>query len=223
MSSEKSISAQTLKRLPMYLEYLKGEKKRGETTASARSVAEALNLGEVQVRKDLAQVSDGGKPKVGYVINELIADINEFLGYNNTRDAVLVGAGKLGQALMSYDGFRTYGLNIIAAFDTDPEKVTGNAKTADDKQLRVAGKSVMPIEKLSPFVRRMNVRIGIITVPASAAQEVCDLLVSCGVLAIWNFAPAHVTAPEGILVKSENMASSLALLSKHLEAIERGE
>lgn len=219
MSSDKTISVQTLKRLPRYLEYLKAAKSRGETNASARSVAEALGLGEVQVRKDLAQVSDGGKPKVGYVITELIADINEFLGYNNTRDAVIVGAGKLGQALMSYDGFKTYGLNIIAAFDIDPARALGAEQTKGD--VRIAGKSVLPMEKLPSFIRRMKIQIGIITVPAPAAQEVCDLLVSCGVMAIWNFAPVHISAPEGILVKSENMASSLALLSKHLEAHER--
>lgn len=218
MSSDKTISVQTLKRLPMYLEYLKGAKARGEVNASARSVAEALRLGEVQVRKDLAQVSDGGRPKVGYVITELIADINDFLGYNNTRDAVIVGAGKLGQALMTYNGFNAYGLNIIAAFDIDPSRAAGTDLTKKD--IRIAGKSVLPMDKLASFVRRMKIRIGIITVPASAAQEVCDMLVSCGVLAIWNFAPVHISAPEGILVKSENMASSLAVLSKHLEAVE---
>lgn len=221
MSSDKTISVQTLKRLPMYLEYLKSAKARGEVNASARSVAEALKLGEVQVRKDLAQVSDGGRPKVGYVITELIADINEFLGYNNTRDAVIVGAGKLGQALMTYNGFNAYGLNILAAFDIDPSHVVGADSTK--KEIRIAGKSILPMDKLASFVRRMNIHIGIITVPASAAQEVCDMLVSCGVLAIWNFAPVHINAPEGILVKSENMASSLAVLSKHLEAAERGE
>ena len=113
----KEISKAVLKRLPGYLSYLKGL---DAQYISATAIATALNMGEVQVRKDLAAVSDGGRPKIGYERLSLMEDISSFLGYDNATDAILVGAGKLGQALLGYSGFEAYGLNILAAFDTAP-------------------------------------------------------------------------------------------------------
>lgn len=173
---------------------------------SAKTIATALSLGEIQVRKDLAAVSDKGRPKIGYDTSELISDIEDRLGCTNSNDAVLIGAGKLGRALLSYKGFAEYGLNIVSAFDSD------KSRCGTDEN----GKTVLPMEKLTDFCKRLNIRIGIITVPGSCAQEICDKLVSCGIKAIWNFAPVHLNAPEGVLVKNENMAASLALLSRHL-------
>ena len=117
---EKKVSKSVLKRLPGYLAYLKGLPEDAPSHISATSLANALGMGEVQVRKDLAIVSDGGRPKIGYLRESLITDIEQFLGYDNTTDAVLIGAGKLGLALMGYSGFEEYGLNIHAAFDTSP-------------------------------------------------------------------------------------------------------
>ena len=174
---------------------------------SATALANALGMGEVQVRKDLAMVSDGGRPKVGYLRESLIEDIEQFLGYDNTTDAVLIGAGKLGQALLGYSGFDAYGLNILAAFDANPV-----ATTTDD------GKPIYHISQLESFCRTNKVLMGIITVPTAHAQEVCDLLIACGIKAVWNFAPTHLEVPENILVQNENMATSLAVLSMHLQA-----
>ena len=114
----KEISKAVLKRLPGYLNYLKSTRDSASSYISATALAGALGMGEVQVRKDLAMVSDGGRPKIGYLREALIDDIEQFLGYDNTTDAVLIGAGKLGQALMGYKGFEAYGLNVLAAFDT---------------------------------------------------------------------------------------------------------
>ncbi len=200
------ISKQTLQRLPLYLNYLKNLSKEGALNVSAKAIADALDLGEIQVRKDLAQVSSGGKPRIGYILCDLIRDLEVFLGYDDINDAVLVGAGRLGRALLSYGGFQEYGLNIVAAFDTDSAAV-GQTEN---------GKPIFSLDKLEDLCRRMKIKIGIITVPAEYAQEVCDKLVACGVLAIWNFSPAHLSVPEEILVKTENMAASLAILSKHL-------
>lgn len=201
------VSKQTLERLPTYLYYLKSLMHTETlTNISAKSIAESLGLGEIQVRKDLASVSSGGKPKVGYVIKDLVLDLEVFLGYNNVNDAVIIGAGKLGKALLEYDGFKEYGLNIVAAFDID-KNVTLEPEN---------GGKVLPLETLKDFCKKTNIRIGIITVPAKHAQAVCDILVDCGVRAIWNFAPSHLFAPDDILVKNENMATSLAMLSKHL-------
>ena len=202
----KPISVQALQRLPAYLHYLKALPVDPDAKISAKALGNSLGYGEIQVRKDLAAVSDGGKPKVGYCVNELIHDIEAFLGYDSVNDAVLVGAGKLGKALMSYEGFKLNGLNILAAFDSDLKKCGKDE----------SGKQVFPIEKIENLCRRMKIRIGIITVPAAQAQQVCDLLVRGGVEAIWNFAPTHLSVPEGVILKSENMAASLAVLSKHL-------
>ena len=203
----KEISKAVLKRLPGYLSYLKSVPKNGTPYISATALASALDMGEVQVRKDLAMVSDGGRPKVGYLRESLIEDISQFLGYDNTTDAILIGAGKLGQALMGYSGFDAYGLNILAAFDAKP------FATVTDE-----GKPVYHIDELERYCSDNNVLMGIVAVPASNAQAVCDRLVSCGIKAIWNFAPTHLDVPHHILVQNENMATSLAVLSMHLQA-----
>ena len=203
----KKISKSVLKRLPGYLSYLKSLPENGATHISATALANALGMGEVQVRKDLAMVSDGGRPKIGYLRESLIEDIEQFLGYDNVTDAVLIGAGKLGQALMAYKGFDEYGLNIMAAFDRNPKM-----DQTDE------GKPVYNINKLTQFCRAHKVLMGIITVPAEGAQEVAEQLITCGIKAIWNFAPTHLDVPSNILVQNENMATSLAVLSVHLQA-----
>ncbi len=203
----KEISKSVLKRLPGYVTYLRSMPREGSPYISATALANALGMGEVQVRKDLAMVSDGGRPKIGYLRESLIEDIEQFLGYDNTTDAVLIGAGKLGQALLGYSGFEAYGLNILAAFDTNPM-----AESTDD------GKPIYHISQLEGFCRTNKILMGIITVPASQAQEVCDKLIACGIKAVWNFANTHLEVPEHILVQNENMATSLAVLSMHLQA-----
>lgn len=203
----KEISKSVLKRLPGYLAYLKSLPEGSATYISATALASALGMGEVQVRKDLAMVCDGGRPKIGYLRERLIEDISQFLGYDNTTDAILVGAGKLGQALLGYSGFEAYGLNILAAFDAAPM-----ADQTDD------GKPIYPISQLESFCRAHNVLMGIITVPGKFAQEVCEKLIENGIKAVWNFAPVHLDVPANILVQNENMATSLAVLSMHLQA-----
>ena len=120
---------------------------------------------------------------------------------------MLIGAGKLGQALLAYGGFEEYGLKILAAFDNHP--------VIDRTE---EGKPVYNISELAGFCRANKILMGIITVPAANAQEVCDLLISCGIKAVWNFAPTHLDVPANILVQNENMATSFAVLSMHLQA-----
>ena len=204
---QKKISKAVLKRLPGYLNYLKNNYNSDSPYISATTLANALGMGDVQVRKDLAMVSDGGRPKVGYLRENLIEDIEQFLGYDNTTDAVLIGAGKLGQALMDHKGFPEYGLNILAGFDINP-----TADTTED------GKPIYPMEMLEKYCHTNKILMGIITVPAPYAQEVCDKLIACGIKAIWSFATVHLEVPPHILVQYENMATSLAVLSMHLQA-----
>ena len=210
---EKEISKATLKRLPTYLAYLKSLPEGSSVNISATALAAGLHMGEVQVRKDLALVSDGGRPKIGYNREHLIADIENFLGYGNSNDAVLIGAGKLGRALLGYGGFAEYGLNIVAAFDAN-DTLIGTTN---------GGKPIMHLSRLGEVCQRYKIKIGIITVPAEYAQGVCDLLIENGILAIWNFAPKHLNVPDGILVQNENMAASLALLCKHLNERMQGQ
>lgn len=205
-----NVSKATIGRMPAYLRYLKEKQLQGERTISSTAIAEDLRLSAVQVRKDLSVIgSVAGKPKLGFGIGELIEGINRFLGYDNVTDAVLVGAGGLGSALLGYSGFKNYGLNIVAAFDSDPALIGKE----------VGGVKVFDASQISRLVRRLNVRIGIITVPKAAAQQVADELVGGGVRAIWNFASAHLILPENIAVKNEDMAASLAILSKRLAEI----
>ena len=201
-----SVSILTVQRLPIYLHYLQRLSAQNVPTVSATAIAEALELNDVQVRKDLASVSKGGRPKVGYVTTELIHDIELFLGYHNTNRAILVGVGNLGRALMSYDGFAQYGLHIEAGFDLSPDTIGREIK----------GKPILPIGEMEAFCKERNIRMAILTVPSPEAQSVCEQLLACGILAIWSFASTHLQVPASVLVRYENMATSLALLSNHL-------
>ncbi len=206
--STSEISKATLNRLPSYLRYLYKLQKQNVTTVSSTTIAEELNLNPVQVRKDIALISSvAGKPKMGFAVEELIADLESFLGYNNTHDAVLVGVGGLGKAFLGYSGFGNYGLNIVAGFDT-------NAKLIDTT---VNGKQVYDVKSFSSYVKRLNIQIGIITVPNSSAQMVADIMVSSGIKAIWNFTNTHLQVPIDIALKNEDLAASLALLSMQLK------
>ena len=202
----KGVSKATLDRLPWYLTYLKSLPEHAPLNISATTIAEALNLGDVQVRKDLARVSGTGKPKIGYIVKNLIAGLENFLGYNDLNDAFLVGCGKLGHALLDYTGFLHYGLNVAAGFDCD-KNVVGKTD---------GGKEIFPIEKFSDLCKRMNIRVGIICVPPNSAQQVCDLMINCGIKGIMNFAPTHISAPSDIIVQNENLAAELAKLSGKL-------
>lgn len=203
---QKEISKAVLKRLPGYLAYLQSLPADASPYISATTLANALNMGEVLVRKDLAMVSSGGRPKIGYLRESLIEDISQFLGYDNTTDAILIGAGKLGQALLGYNGFGAYGLNICAAFDAKPVSSC------------LEGKAIYSMDQMENFCSANKILMGIIAVPAQYAQQVCDQMIACGIKAIWNFAPTHLDVPANILVQNENMATSLAVLSMHLQA-----
>ena len=198
-----SIPKATLGRLPQYLEYLRTlpEIRR---TISATAIAKALSLGDVQVRKDLASVCGAGKPRIGYETDKLITDIESHLGYERLTNAVLVGAGKLGRALLDYVGFEDFGVKIVAGFDCN--------ETALKKGL----KDILPIKDIKDYCREHKIKLGIITVGKGSAQDVCDKLVESGIKAIWNFAPVTLKVPNEVLLKQENLALSLAYLNNQI-------
>ena len=196
----------TLGRVPLYLEYLDTISDDAEYVSSAE-IARGLGLGEVQVRKDLGALSGRGRPKIGYDKNELKENLKSYLKNGYGSKIVLVGAGKLGKAILGYGGFGKFGLAIGAAFDSDADK----AGVTD------SGKPVFNIGELRRYCEMHDVKIGIITVPVGAAQSFCDLLVDCGVKVIWNFAPVKLKVKDGVTVQQEDMALSLAYLSFKLE------
>lgn len=195
----------SLQRLPIYLNFLKSLPE-GDKYISSGAIAAALGMGEVLVRKDLAYTSSSGRPKVGYVRAELIAAIEEYLGCNKKKNAVLVGVGGLGSALLSYGGFSKYGIDIVEAFDSDPEKIGTT----------VGGKAVRGDDELASAVNKYGALLAIVAVPAVAAQQVCDCLAASGVKGILNFAPVQLKAPENVVVRNIDVAASLAILASLL-------
>jgi len=205
MTKTKNVSRNQLMRMPIYRNYLVEKLKQGVKEISAPVMAKDLKLNEEKVRKDISAVSSQeGKPRQGRDVETLIKDIEEFVGYNVRTNAVLVGVGHLGGALLAYQGFAEYGIDICMAFDSNPDM---------DGQL-VAGKRVYYTKNMSMLCRIMDIKIAIITVPAQHAQSVCDTLIDAGVKAIWNFAPIHLVVPNDVIVHNENMAASLAVLSR---------
>ena len=200
-----TISRATLGRLPSYLEFLRNLPPDKVPYISATAIAKHLGLGEVQVRKDLAAVSGAGKPKLGYVTAELVEKLEDFLGCNRLTSAVLVGAGKLGRALLQYDEFEKYGVKISAAFDSNERAISLGIKT-----------EILPMNQFEYFCKTQNIKLGIITVGEGSAQAVCDRMVKSGITAIWNFAPCKLNVPAGILLQNENLALSLAHLNNQL-------
>ena len=200
-----SVSKATLGRLPNYLEYLRNLPPDKVPYISATAIAKHLGLGEVQVRKDLAAVSGAGKPKLGYVTAELVEKLEECLGCNQVTSAVLVGAGKLGRALLQYDEFEKYGVKISAAFDSNERAISLGSKT-----------EILPMNQFEYFCKNQNIKLGIITVGEGSAQAVCDQMVKSGITAIWNFAPCKLKVPIGVLLQNENLALSLAHLNNQL-------
>lgn len=207
MNEQQDISKATIGRMPLYLRFLQEENSKGEKYISSALIAQNIPVSAVLVRKDLATVSSHpGKPRLGFEVVRLIADIEKFLGYDNLSDAVIVGAGGLGKAFLGYEGFKNNGLNIIAAFDVDPT-VVGE---------KIAGKTVYPLGDFSDFVREKKINIGIITVPKAVAQETLDMMARAGIKAVWNFAPAPLHTPKGVILKNEDLSASLALLAGEL-------
>lgn len=199
----------SLRRLTIYLPYLK-ELSSGVTEyVSATTIARALGYIPIQVRKDIAYTGITGKPRRGYPISELVNQLEVFLGWKSYKNTFLVGAGNLGRAIMGYPGFKDCGLQIVAAFDADPAKIG----------TRLFGIEILSMDEFKTLVKRMGVQLGIITAPEQSAQEIADIMVDAGIHGIWNFAPVKLNIPDDVIVQNENLASSLTVLSKKLDQI----
>jgi len=200
-----------VKRMPSYLQLLRVLQTKGQEFVSGTVLASVHNLESVIVRKDLAMTGAVGTPRIGFNTAELIAAIERFLGWDNQTKAVLVGVGSLGTALLGYHGFQNFGFRIVGAFDRDP-KIVGKW---------VHGRKVQGLDQLAPFVRRGEILLGVLTVPAPAAQEITELMVSAGIKGIWNFTSTRLQLPEAIAVQKEDLAEGLAVLSHRLQQAQK--
>jgi redox-sensing transcriptional repressor len=189
------------------MHYLQKAKESGVLTISAPIIARELKCDPTQVVKDIAVTGAKGRPRIGYNIYEVIQCIESYLGLNKSNDAFLVGAGNLGSALMSYPEFKNYGLKIVAAFDLDTSKI-GKSKS---------GINVLHFNKFNELAFRLNVQIGILTTPASVAQEVAEEMIAGGIKAIWNLTPVNLVVPENVIVQNTSMYANVAILLKKLQ------
>ncbi len=198
------VSTPTVRRLPRYLQVLKRCSGDQAEYVSSTHIAAELGYEAIQVRKDIEVLGVKGQPRVGYRTMDLVAAIESFLSWDNENDAFLIGVGHLGRALIGYKGFSDYGLRIIAGFDAN-ESLAGQ---------EINGVQVFGMDRLAELIIRMRIHIAVLAVPASVAQEVADIIISSGVVGIWNFTPVRLNVPDDVIVERVDLASSLAVLSR---------
>lgn len=203
MSNLKVQKLPSVKRLPNYLRELRRLRDLGQLTVSTTQISNALAVEPIVVRKDFEMTGAVGGPRVGYRLETLIEKIESFLGWNNTTDAFLIGAGSLGTALLGYRGFSEYGLNIVAAFDVDPEKIG----------MTIHEKPVLSTQKFTSLASRLQVKIAILCVPSGQAQDLAEMAVEAGISAIWNFSNTRLNVPGHVVIQQANLAGDLAVLS----------
>ena len=199
----------TLRRLPWYLSVCRLLKQQGEQYVSSTRLSKETNIVASQIAKDLSCVNIVGRTRVGYEIDNLLSVLEDFLGFTRVHKAFIFGAGRLGSALLNDKGLKQFGLEVVAAFDTNPRVVGSN----------VAGIPVFHINELEAKMKRYDVRIGILTVPIDRAQEVADKMVVWGIKAIWNFTPLRIRVPDDIVVQNTSLYAHLSLMFNRLEGL----
>jgi len=202
MAQLKNFSASTVRRFPTYLPVIRDLQQEGKEFVSAAAIAEVLELDSVQVRKDLAMTGIAGTPQKGFPVEDIILAIEHYLGWDSTSDAVLVGAGNLGSALLGYKGFLLHGLHIMAAFDVDPRKINA----------RIHGIKILNAKTMDIQIKNFGVKIAILTVPAECAQETANVLVGAGIEGIWNFTNVKLKVPKNVVVQQEDLSAGYAML-----------
>ena len=195
----------TIARLPLYHRVLAGLAERGVATVSSDALARTAGVGPAQLRKDLSLLGSYGTRGVGYDVDHLLAQIGHELGLTHRWPVIVVGVGNLGRALANYGGLASRGFRLVGLIDSDPQRV-GEV---------VAGVRVRPVADLGRVVAEAQAPIGIIATPATAAQQVCDVLVAAGCRSILNFAPAVLSVPAGVDTRDVDLASDLSILAFH--------
>ncbi len=203
----------TLRRLPLYYQQLLSAYERGEEFISSVELGEATGCAAEQVRKDLSFLAGQGKSRVGYRTKKLAGIIEDYLGMEMEKRAILVGVGNLGRAIALYPGFSQYGLSIVGIFDNDPG-LFGQS---------VGSLSIQPITELPEFICENNIKVAIITTPPKAAQSVATEITKCGIRAIWNFSMAHLHVPKEVMVRNVDLSLELAVISHYINHIQISE
>ncbi len=208
-SKTKKIAETTIVRLSIYCRTLNQLKKEGVKTVSSFEMGKKIGYNAAQIRKDLSFFGTFGKPGKGYLVNELTDEISQILGVDRKWNVALIGAGNLGVALLSYPVFKERGFNIISVFDNDVRKIGKMIGT----------NTIQDISELSDAVKALNIKIGIISVPAQASHGIANLLISSGVTAILNFAPSMITVPEGVELRNADPCTELECLTYFLNNV----
>lgn len=201
----------TLRRLPWYLSNIKLMKEKGEQYVSSTQISKEINIDASQIAKDLSYVNISGRTRVGYNIDALIEVLESFLGFTNMHKAFLFGVGSLGAALLWDSGLHHFGLEIVAAFDVNPELV--------GKDLN--GIPIFHSDDFEAKMKEYDVNIGVLTVPINIAQEITNKMVDGGIKAVWNFTPFRIRVPENIVVQNTSLYAHLAVMFNRLNFNEK--
>ena len=201
----------TLRRLPWYLSNIKLMKEKGEQYVSSTQISKEINIDASQIAKDLSYVNISGRTRVGYNIDALIEVLESFLGFTNMHKAFLFGVGSLGAALLRDSGLHHFGLEIVAAFDVNPELV--------GKDLN--GIPIFHSDDFETKMKEYDVNIGVLTVPINIAQEITKKMVDGGIKAVWNFTPFRIRVPENIVVQNTSLYAHLAVMFNRLNFNEK--
>ena len=196
----------TLRRLPWYLSNVKLLKQKGERYVSSTQISKEINIDASQIAKDLSYVNISGRTRVGYEVDALIEVLEDFLGFTDMHKAFLFGVGSLGGALLRDSGLKHFGLEIVAAFDVNPNLIGTHING-------------IPIFHSSEFVKKMkeyDVHIGVLTVPIEIAQQITDTMIAGGIKAVWNFTPFRIRVPENIVVQNTSLYAHLAVMFNRL-------
>ena len=203
MAKTKISFAPSVRRLPSDLHIIRQAQRAGDYYISGTVIAQELNLEPIQVRKDLAITGIIGKPKKGYPVEALVAAIEHYLGWDEVHEAILVGAGNLGAALLGYQEFQLHGLHFVAAFDTDPAKIGGH----------IHGVPILSMDTIEQGIKSLKAEIAVLTVPSPMAQATAEVLTKAGISSIWNFTNTKLKVSDDVLVQREDLSSGYALLS----------
>ena len=201
----------TLRRLPWYLSNIKLMKEKGEQYVSSTQISKEINIDASQIAKDLSYVNISGRTRVGYNIDALIEELESFLGFTNMHKAFLFGVGSLGAASLRDSGLHHFGLEIVAAFDVNPELV--------GKDLN--GIPIFHSDDFEAKMKEYDVNIGVLTVPINIAQEITNKMVDGGIKAVWNFTPFRIRVPENIVVQNTSLYAHLAVMFNRLNFNEK--
>ena len=201
----------TLRRLPWYLSNIKLMKEKGEQYVSSTQISKEIKIDASQIAKDLSYVNISGRTRVGYNIDALIEVLESFLGFTNMHKAFLFGVGSLGGALLRDSGLQHFGLEIVAAFDVNPELV---GKDLD-------GIPIFHSDDFEAKMKEYDVNIGVLTVPINIAQEITNKMVDGGIKAVWNFTPFRIRVPENIVVQNTSLYAHLAVMFNRLNFNEK--